>query len=339
MASQSPTVSSSDKISEEKTSTTLIEEENLSSSQSSLIHSESVESSSTMSTTPLLNLSEATIDGKKKRHKQDQSLSAWMCRMWFGLGLLLVWPIAWLLTLPIYLGHKYFGLDKKKTLLGKIFRGATAMVVKSNPYWKLKTKFTDKSKLPKSEKKMVFVCNHQSNMDPFVLISGPLPIETKWVSKSDLFSVPFAGRMMKQAGDVPIAFKSKKMDDMSTDRDSVKTSMNKLKEHLKNDAAVFFFPEGRRNDTPDELKDWKKGAFIMALETGADIVPIGLYGTFSMWPIHDALPKPGKACIVVGTPISVAGMTLEKDVDTLTEQTKVAVNDLMLQAREEYFKM
>lgn len=209
MASQSPTVSSSDKISEEKTSTTLIEEENLSSSQSSLIHSESVESSSTMSTTPLLNLSEATIDGKKKRHKQDQSLSAWMCRMWFGLGLLLVWPIAWLLTLPIYLGHKYFGLDKKKTLLGKIFRGATAMVVKSNPYWKLKTKFTDKSKLPKSEKKMVFVCNHQSNMDPFVLISGPLPIETKWVSKSDLFSVPFAGRMMKQAGDVPIAFKSK----------------------------------------------------------------------------------------------------------------------------------
>lgn len=129
------------------------------------------------------------------------------------------------------------------------------------------------------------------------------------------------------------------MDDMSTDRDSVKTSMNKLKEHLKNDAAVFFFPEGRRNDTPDELKDWKKGAFIMALETGADIVPIGLYGTFSMWPIHDALPKPGKACIVVGTPISVAGMTLEKDVDTLTEQTKVAVNDLMLQAREEYFKM
>ena len=126
---------------------------------------------------------------------------------------------------------------------------------------------------------------------------------------------------------------------MSTDRDSVKTSMIQLKQHLKNDAAVFFFPEGRRSDTPDTLLEWKKGAFIMSLETGADIVPMALYGSFSIWGFQDALPKPGKAVVVVGEPISVAGLTLEKDVDFLTEKTKNIVQSLVDQAKEEYGKL
>ncbi|EFC47183.1 predicted protein [Naegleria gruberi] len=223
--------------------------------------------------------------------------------------------------------------------MGKIFRTATAIVVKSNPYWKLSVKHVNKNSLPTQEKKTIFVCNHQSNMDPFALICGALPIETKWVSKSDLFAIPFAGRMMSNAGDVPIVFKSKKMDDMSTDRDSVKSAMNKLKEHLRNDNAVFFFPEGRRSSTPDQLLEWKKGASIMSLETGADIVPIGLYGTFTMWGIEEALPTPGKAAIVVGEPISVQGMTLEKDVETLNEKTREAVAELLQKAMAEYAKM
>src|SRR3989338_779584 len=128
----------------------------------SLLKNDSIDSSST---TPSLDEPQ-----KRKRAKQDNSIKAWMCRMWFIFGLLIAWPIAYAISLPVLFLHKYFGFDAKRTWLGKIFRSSTAMVIKSNPYWKLKVTHINKKSLPSTEKRVIFVCNHQSNMDPFALI-------------------------------------------------------------------------------------------------------------------------------------------------------------------------
>ncbi|KAL9656312.1 hypothetical protein ABK040_007924 [Willaertia magna] len=265
-------------------------------------------------------------------------VSTFLCRLWFFSGLLLTWPPFCLIMAPFYFLHKWFGFDPNSTFLGQLFRWSNRLVIQSNPFWKIRTDYlVDKEKLPKSQKKCVFICNHQSNMDPFVLVSGPLPIEVKWVAKSELFSLPFGGWMMKMAGDVPIRFKSKKLDDMSTEKESVKRGMDRLKKYLTDDASIFFFPEGRRNNDPDTLLEFKRGAFVLALETQADIVPMAMYGSYFMWPTGASLPCPGGCQVVFGEPISVQGMTLEKDLEKLTLLAREKVEELYHVAREKYY--
>lgn len=302
--------------------------------------SESATSPTTTTKTTTTTPKPSSTPSPNKHHagKEDHSLSAWLCRLYFISGLFLSWFCCFLIVLPLYLLHVLFGFDKNRTVIGKLFRMSNQLVVEWNPFWKIRTFYENRStlqKLPKHQKKVIFVCNHQSNMDPFVLLSA-LPIEAKWVAKHVLFNIPFGGWLMRMAGDVPIVFKSKLAHNTVTDKDSVTQALNRLKQYLRNDTAVFFFPEGRRSDDPNTFLDYRKGAFIMSLECGADIIPLAVHGTHTMWETSHKMPKPGRAAIVVGDPISVKGLTLEKDVDNLLEKVRNAVKKLHVTAKHQY---
>ena len=57
---------------------------------------------------------------------------------------------------------------------------------------------------------VMVVCNHRSDFDPFALAAAILPLETKYVAKSDLFKVPFGGWAMQRAGDLAVRFDPKR---------------------------------------------------------------------------------------------------------------------------------
>ncbi|EFC45869.1 predicted protein [Naegleria gruberi] len=262
--------------------------------------------------------------------KDDNSLSAWLCRAYFAIGLLIAWNLCFIVVLPMYICHILFGFDRNKSLMGWLFRYFNRWAVETNPFWNIKTFYANgstKNRLPKKQKKVIFICNHQSGMDPFILISA-LPIEAKWVAKHIIFKIPIAGWLMSMIGDVPIVFTSKKAEHTTTDKSSVTRALDTLRNYLNNDCAVFFFPEGRRSDNPDEFLEFRKGAFVMALQTGADIIPMAISGSHTIWELKHKLPRPGRCAIVVGDPISVKGMTLENDVDNLLQKSRKAVEDL-----------
>jgi 1-acyl-sn-glycerol-3-phosphate acyltransferase len=53
---------------------------------------------------------------------------------------------------------------------------------------------------------------------------------------------------------------------------------------------MLFFPEGTRS--PDgEIKDFKLGAFKLARDTQAPIVPIALHGANNLLPKHGRMPQ------------------------------------------------
>src|SRR5439155_13561053 len=52
---------------------------------------------------------------------------------------------------------------------------------------------------------------------------------------------------------------------------------------LKRGHALLIFPEGTRS-IDGHLGKFKKGAAILAYELGVPIVPIGIRGTFEVWP-------------------------------------------------------
>nr|CAG4716160.1 unnamed protein product [Naegleria fowleri] len=333
-------VSSSISFDSDLSSSTTTSSSELASTTSSPTTTTTTTATTTTTTTTTATKTTTSIT-KYHAGKEDHSLSAWLCRLYFISGLFLSWVCCCVIALPLYLLHVMFGFDKNRTLIGKLFRKSNQWVVESNPFWKVRTFYENRStldKLPKQQKKVIFVCNHQSNMDPFVLLSA-LPIEAKWVAKHVLFNVPFGGWLMRMAGDVPIVFKSKLAHNTVTDKDSVAQALSRLKNYLNNDTAVFFFPEGRRSDDPNTFLEYRKGAFIMSLECGADIIPLAVHGTHTMWETRHKMPKPGRASIVIGDPISVKGMTLEKDVDHLLEKVRNKITALHVTAKHHYINM
>ena len=150
---------------------------------------------------------------------------------------------------------------------------ATFYVV-MNPFWR--ERVTGREKLP-WRGPAVLVANHLSMLDILVLYGLFRPF--KWVSKAELFRVPFVGWNMWLNDYVAI---------QRGDRESVRQMMAHCRAHLARGAPVLLFPEGTRS--PDgRLRAFKDGAFRLAHEAGVPLVPVVVTGTF------DALPKHGHA--------------------------------------------
>jgi 1-acyl-sn-glycerol-3-phosphate acyltransferase len=88
--------------------------------------------------------------------------------------------------------------------------------------------------------------------------------------------------------------------------------------------SLVVFPEGTRSRT-GELLPFKKGAFVIAIETGFPIVPVVCRGTRRLMPRGSRLTVlPGKAEIVVEEPIATAGLGYD-DRDALAARVRAAI--------------
>lgn len=99
--------------------------------------------------------------------------------------------------------------------------------------------------------------------------------------------------------------------------------MAKCKRWLDVGMPVIFFPEGTRS--PDgELLPFKDGAFRLAIENGADILPLALAGTAPAIRKGSFLMGFSRGLIAVGTPIQTTDMTLD-DVPRLKELARAQI--------------
>lgn len=114
----------------------------------------------------------------------------------------------------------------------------------------------------------VVMSNHQSSYDIFVLMHA-FPGTLRMVSKIEMFRIPLLGGAMKAAEFVPL------------DRGDIKKAREGLayaKGKLESGVNVWISPEGTRSDD-GKLLPFKKGGFMLAIQTGARILPVSLVGT------------------------------------------------------------
>ncbi|MEZ0367778.1 MAG: lysophospholipid acyltransferase family protein [Candidatus Sericytochromatia bacterium] len=123
------------------------------------------------------------------------------------------------------------------------------------------------------DRPMVIVSNHLSMLD--ILVAFGLFFPFKWVSKTEIFRIPFIGWNMVLNQYIRL---------VRGDRESGKQMIRACEDALKKGASVYLFPEGTRSKT-GEVKDFKAGAFIVAHSMKVPIQPIVITGT------EDALPK------------------------------------------------
>jgi len=120
----------------------------------------------------------------------------------------------------------------------------------------------------------VVISNHQSLLD--ILVAFSLFFPFKWVSKAEIFKVPFIGWNMVLNRYIKL---------FRGDKSSIAQMMNDSESHLNNGSSVYIFPEGTRSHN-GQVKDFKLGAFNLAKKLNLPILPIAINGTTNALPKH-----------------------------------------------------
>lgn len=138
------------------------------------------------------------------------------------------------------------------------------------PIWSVN--IIDRQKMD-MKKSYVIVSNHQSQLD--ILLAYRLFFPFRWISKAEVFYLPFIGWNMVLNGHVKLK---------RGDKESVRKMIAQCEHLLKNNISIMIFPEGTRSET-GMVKPFKPGAFILAKKMKKPILPLVMNNT------KDALPK------------------------------------------------
>lgn len=139
----------------------------------------------------------------------------------------------------------------------------------------------------------ILMSNHSSLYDVPLLFAA-LPGSIRMLTKKELFRVPIWGRGLA-AGEF-----------VSIDRDDRERAIRDLaaaRDKLASGIVLWIAPEGTRS-RDGSIGPFKKGGFVLALETGATIVPIGIRGAREVLPAKSLRFALGRTAEVhVGAPI------------------------------------
>lgn len=147
---------------------------------------------------------------------------------------------------------------------------------------------------------LILAANHISNADPVIIgawLTKLLGRRIHWLGKREMFDWPIVGWLARNGGVLPV-------DRGRADAEAFRQALRVLEEgHV-----LMIFPEGTRSPT-GELQQPKDGLAMLALRSGAPIVPIGVSDTDRVWPKGRKLPRPGgHATMRVGSPFRVADL-------------------------------
>ena len=138
----------------------------------------------------------------------------------------------------------------------------------------------------------VYVSNHSSYLDILVIFAG-VSDNIRIVYKREISRIPIFGWAMLACGFIPI------------NRENIKSavqSLGKGAEKIKKGLSVLIFPEGTRS-IDGKVDEFKRGMFLLAEQSGADIIPLSITGTFDLLPRNSSRVKGGRVNIVVGKPV------------------------------------
>ncbi len=182
------------------------------------------------------------------------------------LSSILLFPVAvliWAVTVPF---------DRRLVVLHRFTCFWASLYTWFNPVWPVTVEGREKIR---DDRAYVIVVNHQSLLDILVLFR--IFRHFKWVSKIENFRIPCIGWNMRLNRYIELR---------RGDRASVLKMMKACEKTIAEGNSIMMFPEGTRS-ADGRLKQFKPGAFSIALNTQSAIVPIILQGT------GNALPKRG----------------------------------------------
>ncbi len=154
-------------------------------------------------------------------------------------------------------------------------------------------------------KTYVICSNHVSSLD-IALIYSTANIPLIFIGKSEITKFPIFGYFFKK-------------NSISVDRQNLRDSYNayiKAKQEVKKKINVCVFTEGGIPKPDIRLRSFKNGAFKIALESGADILPVVIYDNKKRFPWSYFKGSPGISRIKYLDPIKIGNFE-KKDLKKL----------------------
>jgi 1-acyl-sn-glycerol-3-phosphate acyltransferase len=143
----------------------------------------------------------------------------------------------------------------------------------------------------------VFMPNHQSNLDPSVVMLG-IGRDLRFMAKASLFRIPVLGQAMLGGGFVPVE---------RDKREKAVAAVEAAAGELRRGHDFLIFPEGTRS-RDGRILPLKKGPFILAIKAQVPIVPVAVRGTSALWPKGSMKINAGEVTLEIMDPIPTTGL-------------------------------
>jgi len=169
---------------------------------------------------------------------------------------------------------------------------------------------------------LIIVANHISDIDAGIL-SASIPRRVEFMAKGDLFQKPIISQLARAYGAFPISENGKEFY-------SIKRSLY----ILNRNGALGIFPEGAKN--PTALGKAMLGSAMIAMMSGAPILPVGIIGTESVGNgLRVCYPK-GTFRITIGKPFSVPDVRENRRRKNVESATDTIMNQIAALLPERY---
>ncbi len=146
------------------------------------------------------------------------------------------------------------------------------------------------NRIPKSGP-LLIASNHVSFADP-PAIGCSSPRSLRFMAQAELFKPPLFRNIIRKLGSFPVKRGE-------ADSQAIRTAL----EILADGQALLVFPEGRRGDGI-QLLPANKGVTLLAMKSGAKILPVGICNTHIRLPKGRILPKLSRVTVVYGEPFT-----------------------------------
>ncbi|MGI6161320.1 MAG: lysophospholipid acyltransferase family protein [Christensenellales bacterium] len=118
----------------------------------------------------------------------------------------------------------------------------------------------------------IIVCNHVQLVDPLILAVVTPFRKIRFMAKAPLFKNPVLAAVLRGVHAFPV----------ERGKADIKAIKRSIKE-LENKHVFGIFPEGTRNKKDRGLMPFHKGVAIIALKSGAPIIPVVIHGKYGLF--------------------------------------------------------
>lgn len=169
---------------------------------------------------------------------------------------------------------------------------------------------------------LIVVANHASSADPVLVtsfLSRDIDRPLNWLGKRELLEWGPAGWAFRIAAIHPV-------DREAADLEAFRSAMK----ILEAGQVLAIFPEGTRS-RDGTLQEVREGAGMLALRSGAPVLPVAVIDSDRMWPRGSLLPKAGKRVSVrYGAPFRVTDELQAAGLPTKGRQATEAATRLIM---------
>lgn len=142
------------------------------------------------------------------------------------------------------------------------------------------------------------------------------------MGKAEMMNWPLFGIFFKKGSDIPVFRK---------DKEKASWSLKQADNALKQGISVVLFPEGTIPWKSPQMKDFKSGAFKIAIQNQVPIVPITFLSNWKRMgePIHfTSKGSPGLSKVIVHQPLNTKGLMMDELTELREKAREIIIDPL-----------